>query len=157
MLRLLVPARGPSSSSLSELSSELLRARRANGPALSLPGHLDSRKLMISCQERGLRLRKLGDGLPQEAALSPLVLLPPTPLLPLLAPGSFPAHSGLWAMPAQTHECVCVRVSCSVGSNSFVTPWTVAHQAPLSMGILQARLLEWVAMPSSRASSQPRD
>ena len=30
-------------------------------------------------------------------------------------------------------------------------------QAPLSMGILQARILEWVVMPSSRASSQPRD
>ena len=28
----------------------------------------------------------------------------------------------------------------------FVTPWTVAHQAPLSMGILQARLQEWVAV-----------
>ena len=27
----------------------------------------------------------------------------------------------------------------------------------LSMGILQARILEWVAMPSSRGSSQPRD
>ena len=39
----------------------------------------------------------------------------------------------------------------------FVTLWTVAHQAPLSMGILQARILEWVAMPSSRGSSQPRD
>ena len=39
----------------------------------------------------------------------------------------------------------------------FATPWTVAHQAPLSMGILQARTLEWVAMPSSRTSSQPRD
>jgi len=39
----------------------------------------------------------------------------------------------------------------------FVTPWTVAHQAPLSMGILQARILEWVAMPSSRGSSQPRN
>ena len=26
-------------------------------------------------------------------------------------------------------------------------PWTVAHQAPLSMGILQARIMEWVAMP----------
>ena len=37
------------------------------------------------------------------------------------------------------------------------TPWTVAFQAPLSMGILQARILEWVAMPSSRRSSQPRD
>ena len=38
----------------------------------------------------------------------------------------------------------------------FVTPWTVAHQALLSMGILQARILEWVAMPSSRGSSDPR-
>ena len=37
----------------------------------------------------------------------------------------------------------------------FVTPWTVAYQAPLSMGILQARTLEWVAIPSSRGSSHP--
>ena len=37
----------------------------------------------------------------------------------------------------------------------FVTLWTMACQAPLSMGILQARILEWVAMPSSRGSSQP--
>ena len=28
--------------------------------------------------------------------------------------------------------------------------WTVARQAPLSMGILQARILKWVAVPSSR-------
>ena len=39
----------------------------------------------------------------------------------------------------------------------FVTPRTVAHQAPLSMGILQARTLEWVATSFSRGSSQPRD
>ena len=39
----------------------------------------------------------------------------------------------------------------------FVTLWTVAHQAPLSMGILQKRILEWVAMPTSRGSSWPRD
>ena len=39
----------------------------------------------------------------------------------------------------------------------FVIPWTVAHQAPLSMGILQARILEWVAMPFSRGSSPPRN
>ena len=31
----------------------------------------------------------------------------------------------------------------------FVTPWPVAPQAPLSMGILQARILDWVALPSS--------
>ena len=36
-------------------------------------------------------------------------------------------------------------------------PWGVAHQAPLSMGTLQARILEWVAIPSSRGSCQPRD
>ena len=38
-----------------------------------------------------------------------------------------------------------------------VTPWTVARQAPLSMGILQVRILEWAAMPSSTGSSRPRD
>ena len=33
-----------------------------------------------------------------------------------------------------------------------MTPWTVALQTPLPTGILQARILEWVAMPSSRGS-----
>ena len=33
----------------------------------------------------------------------------------------------------------------------FVTPWTIVH------GILQARKLEWVALPFSRGSSQPRN
>ena len=50
---------------------------------------------------------------------------------------------------------MCVCVSLSVLSNS-VTPWTVAHQAPLSRNS-QARILEWVAIPSSRGASQPRD
>ena len=39
----------------------------------------------------------------------------------------------------------------------FVTLWTVACQAPLSMEFSRQKLLEWVAMPFSRASSQPRD
>ena len=42
-------------------------------------------------------------------------------------------------------------------TQSCLPPWTVAHQAPLSLGILQARILDWVAMPSSRGSSPPRD
>ena len=37
------------------------------------------------------------------------------------------------------------------------TPWTVACQVPLSMGILQARIQEWVATPPSREFFQPRD
>ena len=38
----------------------------------------------------------------------------------------------------------------------FAIPWTVAHQAPLC-GIFQARILEWVAISSSRGTSWPRD
>ena len=56
--------------------------------------------------------------------------------------------------------CVCVCMLCCGSSLSRVqllaTSWTVARQAPLSMGILQARILEWVAYPFSRGSSQPR-
>ena len=40
---------------------------------------------------------------------------------------------------------------------ALVTSWTVACQAPLSMGIIQARILEWVAISFSRVSSQPRN
>ena len=49
--------------------------------------------------------------------------------------------------------------ACSVASvmSDSATLWTVARQAPLSMGILQARTLEWVAMSSSRGSCWPRD
>ena len=59
----------------------------------------------------------------------------------------------------------------------FATPWTAAYQAPLSLGfmsnslnpmdcslpgssvhgILQAKILEWLAISFSRGSSRPRD
>ena len=40
----------------------------------------------------------------------------------------------------------------------LATPWTVAHLGFSSVpGILQTTTLEWVAMPSSRGSSPPRD
>ena len=35
----------------------------------------------------------------------------------------------------------------------FATPWTIAHQAPLVHRILQARIVEWVAIPFSMESS----
>ena len=38
---------------------------------------------------------------------------------------------------------------------ALATPWTVAHQASLSMGISQARILEWVAFSSSRDLTDP--
>ena len=39
-------------------------------------------------------------------------------------------------------------LSCSAVSDSVIL-WVVAHQVPLSTGILQARILEWVAFPFS--------
>ena len=48
-------------------------------------------------------------------------------------------------------------LSCFNRVQLFATPLTTACQARLSLGILQARILEWVAMASSRGSSQPRD
>ena len=56
--------------------------------------------------------------------------------------------------PTFLQVCSCVVLS---RVQLFVTPWTVVCQAPLSMEILQARILEWIAMPSSRGSSQPRN
>ena len=50
--------------------------------------------------------------------------------------------------------CVLSRFSCV---RLFATLWTVARQAPLTMGILQLRILEGVAKPSFGGSSQPRD
>ena len=39
----------------------------------------------------------------------------------------------------------------------FVTLWTIAHPAPLSIRFFQAEMLEWVALLSSRGSLWPMD
>ena len=39
----------------------------------------------------------------------------------------------------------------------FATPWTSSLAGSSVHGILQATILEWVAIPFSRGSSQPRD
>ena len=51
----------------------------------------------------------------------------------------------------------CLKVKSLSHVRLFATPWTEAHQAPLSTGILLARILEWAAISFSRGSSQPRD
>ena len=49
--------------------------------------------------------------------------------------------------------CVSVAQPCP----TLCDPMDCSPQAPLSMGILQARIPEWVAIPFSRGSSRPRD
>ena len=51
---------------------------------------------------------------------------------------------------------ICAQSLCPVWH--FAIPWTITLlQVPLSMKFFQARMLEWVAISSSRRSSRPRD
>ena len=68
---------------------------------------------------------------------------------------SYVSFSG-WCLSFINMHYVCCAYSLSCVW-LFVTPWTVARQAYLTMGMLQARILEWVAMSSFRESSQPKD
>ena len=84
------------------------------------------------------------------------------------SPPGFSAHGTLLKKKKKIYiyiymcVCVCVCVcacACMLshlsGVQLFASPWTVAHQATLSMEF--PRQEEWVAMPSSRGSSVPRD
>ena len=85
----------------------------------------------------------------------------------LLTPFPHPSHKPLiWAivpglsllMPlSHRSSFVVVAVQSLYHVQFFATPWTVACQASLFMGILQERMLEWVAMVSAKGSSKPRD
>ena len=60
------------------------------------------------------------------------------------------------SIPRLVTACVCVCVlSCFSRVLLCATLWTVAHQTPLSMGILHARILGWVAISSSGDLSHP--
>ena len=50
---------------------------------------------------------------------------------------------------------MCCAVLSRLVLSDSVTLWTVARQASLSMRILQARILVWVAISSSRALPNP--
>ena len=61
----------------------------------------------------------------------------------------------LSALKERKNLCVCVlsRFSCA----TLCDPVDCSPPGSSVHGILQAGILEWVAMPSSRGSSQPRD
>ena len=86
----------------------------------------------------------------------------------------FPQHFKTVISLSSIFSCLCCRDTCQSNCCSFegqvsfliavlcrvwlfATPWTAAHRAPLSMGILQARILKWAAISSSRGSSWPKD
>ena len=59
----------------------------------------------------------------------------------------------------RTLLCTCLRVKVLIAQLCLTLCHPMDCSPPCSSvhGILQARILEWVAMPSSRASFQPRD
>ena len=64
----------------------------------------------------------------------------PSTLFPFLALSFFFSH-----YVYLTNMC-CAVLSHFSCVRLFANPWTVAHQAPLPMGVIQARILEWVTM-----------
>ena len=72
----------------------------------------------------------------------------------------FPCVEPTLYSPNKSHLIIMYVLYCASSlscAQLCATPWTVACPAHRSMGFLQARILEWVAMPSSRVSSQPKD
>ena len=67
--------------------------------------------------------------------------------VPLQFPWNYHNIVNQLRVPVQSLSCVWL----------FVTPWTVAHQSPLSMGQSWQEILEWVVISSSRGSSWPKD
>ena len=61
-----------------------------------------------------------------------------------------------WKTHRLACPCVCAQLFSWVGLFLWL-PWTMAHQAPLSMVFFQARILEWITTSSSRGSSQSMD
>ena len=52
---------------------------------------------------------------------------------------------------------ICVYVLVTQSCPTLCSPWTVVHQAPLSMGFSRQEYWSGVATPFSKGSSQPRD
>ena len=76
------------------------------------------------------------------------------------APGEEPSALLPWDHNVPLCVCVCVCVCVSTKSLSHVRlcyPMDGSPPGSSVHGILQARTLEWAAMPSSRGSSLPRD
>ena len=75
-------------------------------------------------------------------------IFPPPHCQPLVGSVLATSHVYVWEIgnKPKAQEYVMVLHCLLNCAQLFATPWTVAHQAPLSMGILQARILEWVAI-----------
>ena len=85
-----------------------------------------------------------------------------SPLLDSLCPSGHFTTSLLWTgylsvFLARECCCCCFCVKSFNHVQLFATPWTVAHQAPLSMGFPRQEYWSGLPCPSPGESSRPRD
>ena len=100
-------------------------------------------------------------GFPRPEYWSGLPFPPPgDPPDPSTEPTSWQAILYYWALLKLTQCYMSIACTCAKSLQSCLTLRDPADRSPSGSsvhGILQARILEWVAMPVSRGSSQPRD
>ena len=107
-----------------------------------------------------VHLRQLGGAVYSEST-SPV--WQPTSERDITTTEALPEEWGVWAPHGapQLAGLVPERCTCALSPFShvrlFATVWIVPCQAPLCPWILQARILKWLAMPSSRGSFHTRD
>ena len=113
----------------------------------------------MSCGHPPVTLAKgrFGQGVVAKWKPHCLVGLSPNPLLkrsppPLPLTLDHPSRLCTKLTGTQSRQLLCVPVCSVTHLCPFLeTPWTVVCQASLSIGIFQARVLEWAAISSSRA------
>ena len=66
-------------------------------------------------------------------------------------------HSSVRAKAVRVCVCACTHAKLLQSCSTLCNPMDCSPLVSSVHGILQARILEWVAKPSSRGSSQPRD
>ena len=85
---------------------------------------------------------------PRPCSMEKLSPMKPVPGVRKVGDCCFKPPGLLYSVTAALCVCVCESLNCVW---LFATPWTVAQ------GILQARVLKWVVISSSKGSSKPRD
>ena len=101
---------------------------------------------LVHCRQESVPHTGLRASLPELCSLLEMQLL--------LCPHSYFFHK--YSMVFFNAFSQSESVSHSVMFDSLLPPWTIARQAPVHR-VLQARILEWGAVPFSMGSSQPRD
>ena len=118
---------------------------------------------VLVCKRKEVRKRKVTGGGGELGPVTFEVLgegvstISQTPALGMLSIGQGPCFHPLCCQRALTVQdrILLLLFSCSVVSDSFATPWTAAHQIPLSLGLPRPEYRSGLPFPSPRDLPHP--